>query len=435
MNKSPYVALLLAFAVVCPFAQAQTIRLAPSHSNGVYAIGEQVIWNVTVEGGDPNTVAGSHYKVSLGGGKILAQGDLDLSKGVAQIVYNADQAVSYLAEVTATIDGKLTKSYGGAVAAPDRVTPSMPRPADFDAFWASKIAELRAVAPDPVVERGDSGVQGVVYETVTLANVGGARIHAQIAYPENGKHLPAEITLQWAGVYALPKTNVTNLARQGWFAVDVMAHDLPLNMPADFYVNAGNTTLKNYPAFGKDDRNTSYFLKMVLGDVRVADYVRTRPEWDGKTLVALGTSQGGFQTIALAGLYPQITEAMALVPACCDQTATLVGRGPCWPNWLGRQTDTNASALKEACRYYDSVNFAAKIHVPTLVGIGLIDVTSTPTGDLAMANQLAGPKEVVLLPLSNHHGDGNTQAAYNVRLNEWLNAIKAGRQPDVRGAN
>ena len=33
------------------------------------------------------------------------------------------------------------------------------------------------------------------------------------------------------------------------------------------------------------DRDHNYFLQMYLGDYRAIDYLATRPEWDGRTLV------------------------------------------------------------------------------------------------------------------------------------------------------
>lgn len=409
-------------------ARSQTISVTPARETGVYAIGEPIVWQVVVPDADRAAITSAHYQVRYAGGKIVAEGDVDLSSGAAQVRYTPTQPAAYLLTVSTKLDGgKIVSADGGAAADPDRITPSLPRPADFDSFWQEKLAELRAIDPAPAVERSDSGIPGIVYETATLANIDGARVHIQMAYPEGGKDLPAQLILQWAGVYGLKKSSVTDPAAQGWLAVNVMAHDLDLNMPDSYYQTAAATTLKNYIAIGNADRNTSYFLKMVLGDVRAADYVATRPEWDGKTMIATGASQGGFQSIALAALDPQIKAIMTLVPAGCDVDGAVAGRATPWPYWTAASTSPNAAAVQETSRYYDAVNFASDVHVPALVAIGLIDRTATPTGDLAMFNQLAGPKELVLLPLSNHHGDGKAQGPYYPRLNRWLQALRDGQ--------
>ena len=63
-------------------------------------------------------------------------------------------------------------------------------------------------------------------------------------------------------------------------------------------------------------------------------------------------------------------------------------------------------------RYYDMVNFAPRITCPALVATGLIDETlSRRRGSPPAFNQMRGPKELLVLPRSDHQGTGNTQAA------------------------
>jgi cephalosporin-C deacetylase-like acetyl esterase len=426
---------LLCGAFVPSLALAQQIRIAPSHANGVYAATEPIVWNVSVTGDNASQVRSAHYVVKKGGGDVIAQGDIDLSSGSAQVTTSQTAPLAYLLVVTAPSplagQPKPLAANGGAVVAPERIQPSMPRPADFDAFWAKQLADLAAVPASPVIEKSDSGRAGVDYETVTMDNVGGAKIHLQLARPARDGQFPAIVILQYAGVYGLKKESVTGPAAQGWLAIDVMAHDLPLNQPDSFYATAAASTLKDYATIGNADRDTSYFLKMLLGCVRAAQYVTTRPDWNGKTLVAAGTSQGGFQAVALTALMPRITAVMALVPACCDQTADVAGRAVPWPYWIKVATAQNRDALRQASRYYDTVNFASMVHVPALIGIGLVDQTSVPSGDFAMVNQLAGAKEAVILPFSDHHGTNNTQAAYQARAAQWRAAILAGQNPKL----
>jgi len=64
-------------------------------------------------------------------------------------------------------------------------------------------------------------------------------------------------------------------------------------------------------SIGDEDREKSYFLRMYLGCYRAVEYLASRPDWDGKTLVVMGTSQGGQQSIVTAGLNPRITAMMA----------------------------------------------------------------------------------------------------------------------------
>ena len=57
------------------------------------------------------------------------------------------------------------------------------------------------------------------------------------------------------------------------------------------------------------------------------------PDWDGKTLIVTGASQGGLQSFATAALCPQVTEVLTMVPAGCDACAMLATppRASSWP--------------------------------------------------------------------------------------------------------
>ena len=61
---------------------------------------------------------------------------------------------------------------------------------------------------------------------------------------------------------------------------------------------------------------------MYLRDSRALDYLLTRPDWDGKTIVLTGGSMGGQQSLALAGLRPEkISAVLVCVPQAPIPTA------------------------------------------------------------------------------------------------------------------
>jgi cephalosporin-C deacetylase-like acetyl esterase len=319
------------------------------------------------------------------------------------------------------------------VVEPEKIRPSAPCPDDFDAFWKAKVAELKAVPMEPRLEKVEGVQDNLDYYKITMNNIRGTHIQGQLARPRTGEKFPALLIVQWAGVYPLEKGWVTGPAAEGFLVLNVNAHDLPIDQPKDFYQKQSEGPLKDYPAQGCDDREKSYFLRMYLSAYRGADYLASRPDWDGRMLAVTGTSQGGLQTIMIAGLHPQITAGMANVPAGCDHTGSLVGRLPGWPQlvWseLGRK---DQQKVLDASRYYDVVNFAARIKCPMLVSAGLIDQTCPPEGVLAACNQFKGPKEVVILPKSNHMGTGNAQAEYYHRYNEWRKALLKGEKYAVK---
>ncbi|MBC7804652.1 MAG: acetylxylan esterase [Akkermansiaceae bacterium] len=409
---------------------AQTVTVLPSKPGGVYAAGEKIVWNIGVAEDATGVVQSVHYRLKRGGGRVVAEGDTVLTGGAGRIETSPGEPMAYLMEVSTTgADGKAIRVFGGAAVEPTKIKPSAPRPKDFDAFWKAKLAELAAVPMNPVVTAGDSGREGVEYGQVKLGNIGGATVHTQLARPKTGTKFPAIIVLQWAGVYGLPKQNVTGYAAKGWLALNVMAHDLPLDESPEFYKKQNETTLRDYINIGNRSRDTSYFLRMILGCYRASEYLMSRPDWDGRILVASGTSQGGLQSIALTGLQPKVTAMTVNVPAGCDHAGVPDGRGVSWPYYAVTGSD---KAVLQTSSYFDAIHFASRIRVPSLIGVGLLDQTSAPSGVFAMANQIPVAKEMVILPLSDHQGQGGFQTPYYQRADAWLSDLQKGKSVPIR---
>jgi cephalosporin-C deacetylase len=409
----------------------QGLVVTPQKADGIYKIGETIHWQINCGGVAPDAEAS--YTLRRGGLTELSKGTLPLIHGAASLEASLDEAGALLLEVIVKdTEGQGHKAVSGAVVAPDKIAPSAPRPDDFDAFWDAKLQELADVPANPQLELAESGRAGVDYWRITLDNIRGTHIHGQLARPTEGEKLPALLIPQWAGVYPLEKPWATDRAAEGWLVLNIMAHDLPIDEPAEFYKEQYAGPLENYWAIGNDDRETSYFLRMYLACYRAAEYLASRPDWDGKTLVVAGASQGGQQTLVTAGLNPRITAALPLVPAGCDMLGPEVGRRGGWPQWYNETTGKDPAKVHEASRYYDPVNFASRITCPVLIGLGLIDDVCPPEGVLAAANQIAAPKEVVVLPRSGHQDvEGSQQPYYDRCYGAWLPALREGKPAPV----
>ena len=404
-----------------------SLKAVPSSPSGIYQPGEDIVWHVTLSGASPTAYSNIVYELKAGGGTVIGHGTATLPAGGTDLHATLDQPGTVLAEITATNAGQpALTALAGAAVAPEKIPVSSPCPDDFDAFWRAKLEELSHVPAAPVLEPEPSGKKNVDYWKITLNNLRGTHIYGQLARPATGKKFPAMLIVQSAGVYPLAKNWATDRAAEGWLVLNIIAHDLPIDRPAAFYDDLRAHALKDYPAIGNDDREKSYFLRMFLGCYRAVDYLSHRPDWDGKTLVVTGTSQGGLQSFVAAGLNHQVTAVMALVPAGCDNTGALLGRKPGWPYWMAHPEGKDAPQMLQTSRYFDGVNFAARIQCPVLVGLGLIDTTATPSGIFAALNQIHAPKEVVVMPLADHHGNNNKHAPYLARLAAWRQALLKG---------
>ena len=410
---------------------AQPVMVTADRADGVYNVGDTVRWRVEWPKASP-APAGARYVLRSGGLKEVRQGELKVEGNVATLESKFDEPNTMLLEVKWDPPSNVNRAFGGAVAAPQKMQPAAPPPDDFEAFWKAKLEELSKVPPNPKLEQADAGKGGIDYWKVTLDNIRGTHVNGQLARPQKGEKLPALLILQWAGVYPLQKAWVTDRAAEGWLTLNILPHDLPIDNPTAFYKEQYDGPLKNYWTIGNEDPNQSYYLRMYLSCVRALEYLKSRPDWDGKTLVVHGTSQGGQQ--ALAGLKPDdVTAVLPFLPAACDMLAPEVGRASGFPNWYVQTWGgRDAKKVRDASRYYDPVNFARRIKCPALIGLGLHDDLAPPSSVLAAANVITAPKEIVILPRAGHQDERGSQKPYNDRAyGAWLPALRQGKPAPV----
>ncbi len=468
----------LAFGQRAPIPEQLTFT--PYHANGIYKIGETVGWTVTP--GPAAVTYAYEWEIRRNNAVVLKKGKLDLSSGQDKIEITGDQPeMIYVAiEPYANLDGSVPTATGaaagasppsaappssasgsastagpardvatigaaqagaanaswgrpvsiwkggntgrnnglyavGAAVAPTEIQLSAPRPADFDAFWDGKLALQAQVPIDPALTPVETDVPGVEMSMFALDALG-SKAHGYVARPTAEGKYPALIMLQYAGVYALNAHADATRAAQGWLVLNVDSHD---KLPSD----PSGGIPRSYNAVGNTDREKSYFLDMYLRDSRVLDYLATRPDWDGKTVVLTGGSMGGQQSIALAGLRPdKVTTVAVCVPAGADADGDLHGRKAGYPNW----DSTNPDVMKTAL-YFDIANFASRIKAPVMAGFGFIDTTAPPAGVWTMLNQISVPKEPI--PVIDSEHDNYTYMKMepcHKRVNEILDLVEKG---------
>jgi cephalosporin-C deacetylase-like acetyl esterase len=435
----PRVCLLAALVATTVFAQSalipQHLVFTPYRASGIYDVGDTVGWTVTPATSPP--AYAFKWTIRRNNAVVLKQGTLDLSTGKTAIEIIADEPSMIYVAVEAYQDlgpgtagrpggdasrfiggnaGRNTGFYAvGAAVAPRKIPPSAPRPADFDTFWDSKLAAQARLAINPVLTAVTTDVPGVAMHMFELDALG-SKAHGYIARPAREGRFPAVIQLQFAGVYALNAGAVARRAAEGWLVVNVDSHAKVPSEPS------GNVP-RNYREVGNMDRETSYFLNMYLRDSRALDYLLTRPDWDGKTIVLIGGSMGGQQSLALAGLrHDKISAVLVCVPAGADTNGDLHDRKAGYPDWRSEDPAVMKTAL-----YFDTVNFASRIMAPVLAGIGFIDTISPPAGIWTMLNQIRGPVEA--LPMIESEHDNLTPDKGRIcpsRTNEILDVVRRG---------
>ena len=150
------------------------------------------------------------------------------------------------------------------------------------------------------------------------------------------------------------------------------------------------------PEQNKDPENC-FFNGMVLRVLRAMEYLKSRPEWNGKDLIAAGGSQGGLQTMWAAALDPDVTVALPSITWCCD----LAGASK-----DGRLTGPWRLKYVPELDYYDPVFMAKRIKTAEvkIQRAGLGDYTCPPSGLAISYKNLATPRKSIRWVQGSDHG-------------------------------
>lgn len=372
----------------------------------IYRQGENITFHIWLLLEDqPVEPAQVDWALSKDGLPPLRKGTVKLEHGQGKVEGKLDEPGFLQCQVTYHAPtGAVVTALGGAGVDPEQIRPSLPVPEDFDAFWSAQKQKLAAVPANPRLTPVPWKAPEV--ECFDLqADCIGAPISGYFARPAGAKpkSLPIILTVHGAGVSSSILSTAASFAKEGYLALDLNAHGLPNGRPPRFYMDLAAGELKDYRARGRESRETVYFLGMFLRLIRAMDVLTAQPEWDGRTLVVFGSSQGGAQALAAAGLDPRVTFFAAGVPAMCDHTGSAVGRICGWPKLVPDGPDARPDPkVREAARYYDAVNFASRIKVPGILAVGFIDTTCPPTTVYAAYNALQGSKEIFKDPVGKH---------------------------------
>ena len=390
-------------------------------ADALYHQGEPVVFNISVtDAGKPavglvewsivkdGLPTDQNGKAELVDGKAIAAGSLGES-GFLQV------KVTYRADAKAKVAPII--ALGGAAVDPTEIKRSLPVPDDFDAFWDGMKKKLAAVPLEPKLVSVKSPAKEVESFDVTAPALG-LQISGYMSKPVGAKpkSLPIILTVHGAGVSDSSLGGSASWASKGFIAMDMNAHGLPNGKPKQFYTDLYAGPMNPYRYEFRNDREKAYFTGMMLRLIRGIDVLTAQPEWDGKRVIVFGSSQGGYQAIAAAGLDSRVTYFAAGVPAGCDHSGMLVNRIAGWPKIVPMVDGKPDNSVVEAFRYLDCMNFATRTKAAgCFFTVGFIDGICPPTSVYAAYNQLNIPKEIYNdIPSGHAHSsqarDGMTQA-------------------------
>lgn len=299
------------------------------------------------------------------------------------------------------VSGPGVESALGIGFSPERIVPA-PEPDGFFSFWEGQKRVLASVPPKVLrrepMRLADPSYSGVSCWDVEVACAGRAPVTGILSMPEHASagSLPAYVFFHGAGVR--PAFQPLPWARNGFLAFNVNPHGLPNRAGDDFYRNAVSE-LDGYPLWTETDPEKFLFRDMTLRVLRALEYMKSLPEWNGRILVVHGGSQGGYQSLAAAGLDHDVTLAVVNAPAMCDLGGGLAGRTPPWPRTVYPGQDAARTKVSLLC---DGASFARHAVCEGIFTVGYSDPAATPSSVYAACHAFGGPKSILPFPDLGH---------------------------------
>lgn len=307
------------------------------------------------------------------------------------------------ANAAVTLDGVDYTQVATAAFDPDRIEPSVEMPTDFETFWKEAIAEAREVPLEPKLvrmpERSTDDVD--VYHVNFQNHRAGSRLYGILSVPKGPGRFPAMLVVPGAGVR--PYFPALSIARRGVIHLAIGIHGIPVDRDSLLYNELRATALQAYSTAGIEDRDRYYYKRVFVGVVRAGDFIFSLPQFDGRNYVVRGGSQGGGLSLVAAALDPRVNAIGVSYPAMSDHLAYLYGRPGGWPHVFADPGSVKARAEKiETLRYYDAVNFARLVRVPSFFVWGFNDPVVPPRSMYAAYNVITAPKQVLVAPSAVH---------------------------------
>ena len=374
--------------------------------DAIYQIGERAVFSF-----EANATGDIKYKLTFDGVSAV-----DTAEGFkVETVTATDGSVKTIANLSATLDrpgflrctfsikpdGEENISYVAAAAAyePLKIEAAAVIPDDFDEFWDRIKYNLSCI---PLNAHKTSVNKTDKFETFDVeADSIGMPMRGYYSKPVDAKKggCPAILFVHGAGVRSSNMGAIQKYAEEGFIALDINAHGIPNGRDAEYYAELYKNELKGYPFWGKESQYTSYFNGMFTRVIRGLEFLKAQPEWNRKVLAVFGSSQGGAQALAAAGLDEDVNFIFTCVAAMCDHGGEIRG----WPRMVGNDSEGNYDQqVLNASMYFDCVNFARKSKAEAVFTVGFIDSTCRPTTVYAAYNVFGGKKEIINEPLMAH---------------------------------
>ena len=284
-----------------------------------------------------------------------------------------------------------------------------PKPADFDAYWDTRLCRLRAVKPE--YKLGDPGVScpGAVVNSLDFAAEDGSEIHCRIVRPDTEKRVPVLFEFHGLAGNCGDYSGKLKWVMAG-FAVVAMDCRGQGGLSSDNLPRKG-MNLRGEVVRGIDGgADGLYFVSIYSDIVQLVELVKTLDFADTSRMYAHGGSQGGGLTVACAALCADDIKGLApIYPFLSDfkrvYEMDLMERAYEDMKYYIRQfipEDGARDRFWNTLGYIDIQNFAPRIKGETFWYCALMDNVCPPSTQFAAYNKITAPKSMYITSSYGH---------------------------------
>lgn len=419
--------LLLVSAPLLPAAENYPYRsdvlwvTVPDHADWLYDAGEEAVIEVQLyRYGIP--LEGITVRYEAGDDLLPADltGEVVLKNGRAEIPIGTMRQPGFRdCRLTAVVDGQSLKHHVKVGFSPERLEPYTQQPDDFCRFWEEAKAEQAKFPLSYTKTRAEAYCTDKVecYLVKLQLNKRGQAVYGYLFYPKDAQpgSCPAVLSPPGAGIKTIKEPlRHKYYAERGCIRFEFEIHGLNPELPAETFdeiSQAFNGRENGYLTDNLDNRDNYYMKRVYLACVRCVDLLTSLPEWDGRNVVVQGGSQGGALALVTAALDGRVTACVANHPALSDMARFRSGSADGYPHFSRMQGMDMPEKLRTMA-YYDVVNFARQIRVPTRMTWGFNDDTCPPTTSYVVYNTLTCPKEALITPINEHWTSETTERSH-----------------------
>ena len=309
--------------------------------------------------------------------------------------------------------------------------PERVEPADFEEFWLRTLAQQDDAHPlEATFDRVDTGLSEVITEDVTFTGFGGQPIKGWLHRPARARGpLPTVVTyIGYGGGRGLSHEHVLHaVAGRAHLVMDNRGQGSGHQIGSTGDAGSTGAHAAGFLTSGIDSPETYYYRRIFTDAERAVRVARSHDAVDPTDVMVSGGSQGGVLSLAAAALtelrdglgHPPLRAAIVDVPFLSHvrRASVLTDAGPYAE--LIQYFHTHRDLVETAfgtLSYFDAVNLAARVTVPGLFSVGLMDQICPPSTVYAAFNHYAGEKEMVVYPYNGHENGGPFQDAEHLRF-------------------